>query len=333
MRRFTLLCLPALIAACDDGGGASTPDAAASMDAAARPDAAVPMDAGVGDLDPPRPDATPAPEADAAVFGPAPATLGGDRPAALRIPADYDPARPYPLLVLLGGYWNLSADLDDWLGTSEYIDDLGFLLLMPDGLIDSEGAPYWNATDTCCDYDGRGVDDVAYLTGLITEAKAQVHVDPRRVVLVGHSNGGFMAYRMACDLAEHVTGVVSLAGSGWLDGGRCAPTRPVSVLQVHGSADEIMPYGGDADAPGAEVMFARWGARSTCAPGSATQSPAPLELIDDDVADETTEWAWQSCQAGTDVRLWRLEGSDHSPEFSWDFTERMLAWALGHPRD
>lgn len=331
MCRISLVSLLALVAACDDGGGALAPDAGRSVDAA------LIVDAGAADADlrgdPLGPDAAPDAAVDAMVFGPAPDSLGGDRPAALRVPSDYDPARAYPLVVLLGGYWNLSSDLDDWLGTSAYLDELGFLLLMPDGLIDSEGAPYWNATDTCCDYDGRGVDDVAYLSGLIAEAKARVHVDARRVVLVGHSNGGFMAYRMACDLADEVTSVVSIAGSGWLDGSRCRPTRPVSVLQVHGSADETMPYAGDADAPGAEVMFARWGDRSTCAPDSAEQSPAPLELVDDAVADETTEWVRQSCQAGTDVRLWRLEGSDHYPEFSWAFTERMLDWALTHPRD
>jgi polyhydroxybutyrate depolymerase len=260
-----------------------------------------------------------------------PDTLGGDRPAAIQLPAGYDARQPVPLIVLLGGYWNLATDLDDWLGTRQYVDDLGFALLLPDGLIDSEGAPYWHATDTCCDFDDSGVDDVAYLTGLITEAKTRLNIDPSRVILVGHSNGGFMAYRMACDLAEHVTAVVSMAGSGWLEDGHCAPSRPVSILQVHGTLDEVMPYAGDDTAPGVDDLLARWATRNHCA-ADRTQSPAALELIDDDRPDETTEWIYNGCAAPTDTRLWLLDGSDHYPAFSWAYTERMLGWALSHPR-
>ncbi|MCA9543335.1 MAG: alpha/beta hydrolase fold domain-containing protein [Myxococcales bacterium] len=265
-------------------------------------------------------------------FGPPPATLGGPRPAALRVPADYNPAQPWPLVVLLGGYDYFAADWDGWLGASAYVDELGFALLLPDGRVDSAGSPFWNATDTCCDFDGSGVDDVGYLTALLAEAKAAIHVDAGRVVLIGHSNGGFMAYRMACDAADQVTAVVSLAGSGWLDGARCQPSRPVSVLQAHGTLDDVMPYGGDGDAPGAEVMFARWAARSGCSDGAPVQSATPLELVDDDQAGETTEWAQTGCAQGTDVRLWRMAGADHYPELRWDFTERVLGWALTHPR-
>ena len=55
-------------------------------------------------------------------------------------------------------------------------------------LIDSEGWPFWNATDTCCDYDGSGVDDAGYLTRLLDEALERVAIDPARVVFMGHSN-------------------------------------------------------------------------------------------------------------------------------------------------
>ena len=43
------------------------------------------------------------------------------------------------------------------------------MLVMPDGKVNTLGYQYWNATDACCDIFGSGVDDVAYIAGLIEE--------------------------------------------------------------------------------------------------------------------------------------------------------------------
>lgn len=66
-------------------------------------------------------------------------------------------------------------------------------------------------------------------------------IDPRRIGLVGHSNGGFMALRMACEASDLVTAVVSLAGSTWKEDSSCAPaTFPVNVLTLHGDNDDTI---------------------------------------------------------------------------------------------
>ncbi|MCO4769550.1 MAG: hypothetical protein KDA24_05920 [Deltaproteobacteria bacterium] len=263
--------------------------------------------------------------------GDIPTELGGDRPAAFQVPADYDGLSPLPLLMLLGGYDYLSADLDEWLGVSEHPDDLNVALLMPDGLIDSGGSPFWNATDTCCDYDGTGVDDVAYLEGLITEAGDTIPLDASRVVLVGHSNGGFMAYRMACEADTPVTALVSIAGSGWLDPDDCDATEPVSVLQVHGEDDEIMPFAGDTDAPGALEMLERWAGRNDCTTNLESQGDG-REYADDGIDDETAVSRYSGC-GGQDAELWLMEGNDHYPEFRPLFTTAALDWGLARPRE
>ena len=61
---------------------------------------------------------------------------------------------------------------------------------------------------------------------------------------MGHSNGGFMSYRMACDHADLVTHVGALAGSSFFEEGRCAPVRPVSVFNIHGTWDLVIRYTG-----------------------------------------------------------------------------------------
>lgn len=311
-------------------------DTSAPVDTASPPDTAGPADTSVAPDTGAPADTEPAADTSAppSFEVPAPTHLGGDaRPAQVIVPAGYDGLTALPAVILLGGYWWYAWELDDWIDLSGRVDARGFVLVLPDGTEDEDGAPFWNATDTCCDFYGSGVDDVAYLTGLLDELTARVNVDPARVSLVGHSNGGFMAYRMACELPERVASVVSVAGSGFLSEAACGADAPVSILQVHGLEDDVMPFEGDSDAPGALTMTARWGARAGCDAASWAAEAERLELVDDDEVDETEVSRFATgCAAGVDVALWALTGSDHYPELRPAFTDRALDWILAHPR-
>lgn len=264
---------------------------------------------------------------------PAPTQLGGARPARVIVPAVYDVARPLPLIVLLGGYSYLSSELDDWLGLSKRVDEDRFVLLLPDGTRDLDGEPFWNATETCCDYDASGIDDVAYLRGLLTEAKSRLAIDPTRVYFVGHSNGAFMADRMACEIPAEIAGIGSIAGSDFLDPSLCRADRGVSFLQVHGSADDVMPFAGDDEAPGARELLRRWAERADCDPTSWVEEPLRRDLVDGRVKDETQVGRYGSgCTAGVAVELWRLEGVDHYPEFGAAFTGTLVHWLFAQHR-
>lgn len=251
-----------------------------------------------------------------------PDTIGGARPARVLRPSSYAGERLFAI-VLLGGYDYFAADLDDWLELSAAQAERPFLLVLPDGLVDEDGSPFWNATDTCCDYYGEGVDDVAYLTGLFDELEDVYPVSG--IGLVGHSAGGFMAYRIACEVPARISGVVSIAGSGFLDPEDCAVTDvPLPVLQVHGDSDDIMPFDGDDEAPGALEMLERWGETNGCRLRSwvtDTITPALAE-------EGETEVGTYRDDCAEDVRLWTLSGSDHYPTFSDAFVPASLDWLL-----
>jgi len=254
---------------------------------------------------------------------------GGDRPARVVAPATAD--GPLPLVVLLGGYSYLGWELDRWMGLSHRVDEDGFILLIPDGSIDKKGKPFWSATHTCCDWYDAGVDDVAYLRDLIDEVRGRWTVDADRIVVVGHSNGAFMGYRLACEPDVPVTHVVSVAGSSWLDPANCRATDPVSVLQIHGDIDKIMPFEGDKTAPGALDVLARWAARGACA--DLSDSGARRALVDGDVAIEASIWGHPSCAGDVAVDLWKLQGVDHYPAFTPAFVEAVTSWALDDDGD
>ena len=82
-----------------------------------------------------------------------------------------------------------------------------------------------DVTDGCCDLYQSRVDDVTYFDAMLDDISAKNNVDKKRVFVVGHSNGGFMAHRLACDLSPAVEAIVSLAGAQWLDVTMCQPTR------------------------------------------------------------------------------------------------------------
>src|SRR5262245_24986661 len=95
--------------------------------------------------------------------------LGGDRPVPyVYVPETYDGKKPMGLVLILHGYG--AGGTAQELGVfrmHEIATAKGFIVLAPDGTPDRTGKRFWNATDTCCDFDGTNVDDVAYLTGLV----------------------------------------------------------------------------------------------------------------------------------------------------------------------
>ena len=275
---------------------------------------------------------------------PAYVLVGGDRPATVHVPADYDPGKPAPLLVLLHGYGGSGRDIEDELHLGAAAAQRGFLYVTPDGTTDAEGNQFWNATDACCDFDGAGIDDATYLEGVITEVQAKFAVDPKRIDVVGPSNGAFMSYAMACAHADTIAAMVSLAGATYKDAKACTPKTPVAVLQIHGTADDTIYFdGGTITLTGGHSMGAYPGARATVATwatydGCATSSVVD-ELVDVDVLigtaaapAEATVTRWAGCKPGGAVELWTVPGGGHTPTVSTAFPGAVLDFLEANPK-
>src|ERR1700722_8162135 len=178
--------------------------------------------------------------------GEAGAAIGplADRPYGLHEPAGWNRSNPAPLVVVFHGYGDTGSGIVRGFGLAAMSDADGFVLAYPDGTLDSQGRRFWNANNACCDFEGRGIDDVAYASWLIDDVERKLPIDRKRVYVAGHSNGGFLALRLACDLAPRIAAAVSVAGAAWKDDTRCRLEAPVSVLQVQGDADPLIHFGG-----------------------------------------------------------------------------------------
>lgn len=266
-----------------------------------------------------------------------PTVFGGDRPVTLHVPASYVSTVATPLVILLHGYGASGSFQDLYFGMTAVSDARGFLYAAPNGTVDSDGKRFWNATDACCNLHGSSVDDSTYLSSLIKEIQGRYNVDAKRVFLVGHSNGGFMSYRMACDHADQIAAIASLAGAMFSDVAKCAPSAPVNVLEIHGTADATIAFdggqlGGGASYPAAKTTVADWVTFDGCSSSADTSAPS-LDLDTRLPGNETTVTKYAAgCKHGGSAELWTIAGGSHIPSLTGSFSTSVVDYLFAHPK-
>ncbi|QQR91121.1 MAG: prolyl oligopeptidase family serine peptidase [Myxococcales bacterium] len=242
------------------------------------------------------------------------------------IPSDYDDSVPTPLLLLLHGLTDTAENIDDHFAYGAEAEAYGFIMIAPQGSQDSNGFQFWNATDECCNLSGKKVDDVAYLSSVIEEAKSNYTIDASRIYIVGHSNGGFMAYRMVCELQNTFAAVVSYAGASFSDPSQCAYPDAIHALHIHGDQDELVSYVGDGPFPGAEETIVRWANRAGCDGNTFDEGPK-LDLDANTPGDETfTRLYNHNCSTTSDIQLWTITNGVHNITPSPSFTKSIFNW-------
>ena len=163
---------------------------------------------------------------------------------------------------------------------------------------------YWNA-GACCG--ATEADDVAFLTAVVKQVLAgQAGADPGRVYLVGYSNGGRMAYRMACEQPDLFTAV---AVFGAVNAKACSHPAPVSLLVAAGTADPELAITATGTRhttngylePTVEQQVEQYRQANGCRAGPATTTAGKL-----------TSTTWTACDSGDIVQLSLYAGGDHA---------------------
>lgn len=192
-----------------------------------------------------------------------------------------------PLVIQLHGGGSNGTALDRVTGLTALADDEGFLVMTPNGFDIGGGRRVWNA-GACCG--PRGVtlpDHVAAISAMIDRAGTEgACLDSARIFATGHSNGGMMTYRLACELSERIAAIAVSAGTMADEDASltpptiypCAPAAPVPVLHVHGLEDLCVMYDGGESAGSQnrvladiESVIERWRQINRCG-ADATES-------------------------------------------------------------
>ena len=252
----------------------------------------------------------------------------------VKMPTDYSSQRPLPLVLLLHGYTSSGVNQDEYMKFSALVDEYQFILMLPDGTVETAGQKnrFWNATAACCDMHGSDVDDAAYLFGLISAAKKNYAVDENQVYLIGHSNGGFMSHRLAQDYPQTIAAIASLAGAAPTQLNGQAPNRPVSILQIHGTNDPTIKYAGGKirgkTYPGAVQTMTQWAEHN-----GATLAEQELEdSLDLDANIAGKETTITRFDGPGRLELWTIQQGGHVPTLSPTFNRSVIEWLFAHPK-
>src|SRR6201992_3599828 len=175
--------------------------------------------------------------------------------ALLHVPKNATP--PLALVIAFHGAGGDGPGMAGYSGLSDTADAKGFAVLYPTA---ANSTHFWSLNAS------MPGDDVTKLKALLPQAEQAACADPFKIYATGVSNGGGFAARVGCEMAGTIAAIAPVAG-GYKALDPCPKTQQVSVLEIHGTADHVVPYGGaPPDYKGAVAGFlAGWLTRDGCA--------------------------------------------------------------------
>ena len=225
-------------------------------------------------------------------------------------------------------------------GLNQALNARGMIGVFPDGVAGPvRGIRTWNAGNCCAYSQAADIDDVGFIDKLVSRVRRQYSVDPDRVYAIGHSNGGMLSYRLACELPGVFAAIAPVEGA-IDDTHPCRPRHRMNVLIIHGRLDRNVPWDGGSGTGYSQVDYAsvtqavdRWRRINHCESTWTVTVDGALRTKDA-----------QGCDPDGAVRLRALADGNHEwpgggdrsfiagpPSHALDATDDALDFFLAHP--
>lgn len=234
--------------------------------------------------------------------------VGGlERTYTLRLPGAYDGTTLMPLVIAMHGGFGSGTQLEGQSQLTVKADQENFLVVYPDGVASTIGIRTWNA-GWCCGYAvNNNIDDVGFIDALIDSLADDHAIDTMRVYATGMSNGGFMSYRLACELSGRIAAIAPVSASmSMID---CAPARSMPVIALYSYQDESVPYlGGIGTGVSAHYNSPLDSVQNAFA------AHANCTVLNDTIIDnaEMTVIRWHECDCAQEVITYMTHDGGHS---------------------
>ncbi|CAN5244687.1 hypothetical protein BH10CYA1_BH10CYA1_09240 [soil metagenome] len=168
---------------------------------------------------------------------------GVDRHYLLHVPPNYDANKPMPMILALHGMGGNSADFEKRTQLNQTADKEGLIVAYPDSTdwFNQKDWKTWDTDDGIIP-PGQHVDDTKFLRSVIDTTESELNVDDKRIYMAGISNGGMMTMHAAGPLSDKLAAVAVVSGA--MSGKEESPSQPLSVLNIHGTNDSVIPING-----------------------------------------------------------------------------------------
>lgn len=219
------------------------------------------------------------------------------------VPAKYNSSQAVPLVFNLHGLSSNSTEQMYYGNFMPIADTANFIIVAPDGTFIS-GSQFWNVGIGSSD-----IDDVGFISSLIDSLSLVYNIDPNRIFSTGMSNGGFMSYYLACH-SNRFTAIASVTGTMTVaDFPNCTPTAPVPVMEIHGTTDNTVPYGGSAIFKAIEDVVNYWVGINKC-----NSVPAISDVPDINTSDGATakHYVYSGGTNGSSVEFFKVINGGHT---------------------
>ncbi len=242
---------------------------------------------------------------------------GEDRSYQLYVPKSYDPKTPAPLVISLHGYSSKPSDMAPYSRWNDLADEEGLIAVYP---LASGSPTHWHTSANT--FYGRNAQmDVLFFSDLIDQLEESYNIDPSRIYVNGHSNGGGMSHVLACNLADRIAAIGGVAGAYDYPSDICSPSRPVPFIAFHGTEDTTVQYKGEVISkynisyPSVPEFIKAWAERNQCA-----------ELTTVPQEGEISSVSYSHCSQNADVELYTIHGGGHT----WPGTPSDASSAMGY---
>jgi len=185
-------------------------------------------------------------------------SAGVNRLYLLHLPRGYSADAAVPVVLALHGGTsqpapNVMEEMEQETRFSELADRDGFVVVYPRSATTSGGTTGWNIGGK----ENPTVDDVRFIDDLLDRLDETLCVDRRRIYATGFSSGGGMTNVLACRSAGRIAAFAPVSGAFFVTPGACQPSRPVPILEFHGTSDKV-PYEGGPFGPDTLLAVPRW---------------------------------------------------------------------------